>query len=230
MNVSRPGAILFDLDGTLIDSAVQIAAALSQVRALRGGGPLDARKARAWISLGASQLVARALEDYTADPITDVAEFRAAYGALAPDPADLYPGAVETLALLGERGWRVAVCTAKPEALARRVIDGTGLAAHVLALVGGRDGLADKPDPAPARLALSLLGAGVEDAVYVGDSEVDAATAKAAGLPFLLATYGYAVAAPHEMLCAARFDDLRDVPDLAEGLRGVPLPSASRML
>ena len=214
MATTSPHAIIFDLDGTLIDSAVQIAAAINRLRARRGGAPIAASHARGWISLGAAQLVASGLGALADEPVGDLAEFRAIYGALAPDPSDLYPHVPETLRALRNAGHRMAICTNKPEGLARRLIEGVGLAACFDGLVGARPGLPSKPHPAPVREALALLGATAATAVYVGDSEVDAEAAAAAGLPFILATFGYAIGDPSAIARAAQFDDFRDLPGL----------------
>ncbi len=207
-------AIVFDLDGTLIDSAIQIATAINELRARRGGDAIPTDHARRWISLGAARLVANGLGEFANEPASDLAAFRAIYGALTPDAADLYPHVPEALRALREAGHRMAICTNKPEHLARRVVDGVGLAAFFDGLVGGRPNEPSKPHPAPVREALALTGESAERAVYVGDSEVDAQAAAAAGLPFVFATFGYAIGDPSVIARRAQFDDFRDLPGL----------------
>jgi phosphoglycolate phosphatase len=222
-------AIIFDLDGTLIDSAVQITVALNQLLARRGGAPVDKSQTRGWISLGATRLVAHALGECERDPVEDVVEFRALYGALTPDPADLFAGVADALSSLRDAGYRMGVCTAKPQGLAQRVLDGAGIAQFFDAVVGGRDGMPAKPDPAQVYETLSLLGARAGNAIYVGDSEVDAEAAAAAGLPFLLATFGYAIGDAAKIQCAARFDDFGELPELIRAHVMVPARPTFRL-
>jgi phosphoglycolate phosphatase len=211
---ASPRAIIFDLDGTLIDSATPITAAVNELRARRGAPALDKSAVKSWISLGAAPLVAKALGDYAVDPVRDLAELRAIYGALRPDPAELFPDVGAALATLRDAGFRMAICTAKPHGLAERVVAGVGLAPFFDALVGGCERLPAKPHPAQAHECLSLLGVDADAAVYVGDSETDAEVALAADLPFFLATFGYAIGDLGAIACQARFDSYRDLPGL----------------
>ncbi len=223
MTMRWPRAVLFDLDGTLIDSAPSIAEALNVAITRRGGKPVDAARVAPWISLGAAELVRKALGALAADPHADVAEFRAIYGALAPDAKDLYFGVSVILAQLDADGIVMAVCTNKPQALAERVIQGVGLAPYVRAVVGGDPGLPPKPHPDSLLIALDRVNASPGDTAYVGDSEIDAAAAAAARLPFVLATFGYASRGVQEIACMARFDAFPDLPavlaDLASRMR-----------
>lgn len=210
--------LLFDLDGTLVDSAGSIAAALTQVRAERGAGPVDADTIRPWISLGADVLVARSLGRHAREPAADLARFRAILSDLPTDPDCLYCQVRETLELLAGAGFTMAVITNKPEGLSRSLLTDLGLAARFAAVVGGDTTPRAKPDPAPMRHALAALDARPEQAMLVGDSAIDAAAARAFGMPFLLFAGGYGACECDPTDVAGRFASFRDLPALIERL------------
>lgn len=207
-----PRAVVFDLDGTLIDSAVTATAILNRMLAKRGLPPTRKELARNWVSLGAAGLIANAFGDAAGDLNAAIAEFRALYRELPPDPAELFPHVPEMLAALTKQGIRIGICTNKPEDLARHVVKGVGIETSFQALVGGGAGFPAKPDPMMLFETLKRLGVDAADAVYVGDSEIDAETAAAAGLPFFLVSFGYAIGDAAAIACAARIDDFRDLP------------------
>ena len=207
-------AVIFDLDGTLIDSAKGIAAALDVIRADRGIEPVAVEDVRRWVSLGAEELVTLALGSTPVSVSEDLAAFRAAYAGVPADPADLYPGAIETLQALHERGLRLGVCTNKPQRLAAGIIEGLGLGAFFTAVVGGAPDLKPKPDPAPLHLAMDRLQVGGVASLFVGDSEVDAQTAEFAGVAFVLVGHGYAIGPTDQIKCAAVIESLGDLLNL----------------
>lgn len=185
-------ALLFDLDGTIVDSALGIAAALTQLSVARGGLPVDVAAVRKLVSLGVGTLVRAALGPVAADRATDVAAFREVLGAL-PNSADaLYPGAAACLAALAEAGHPMAIVTNKPEALSIRLLEDLGLAHLFGCIVGGDTLIVGKPDPRPLHHALSRLDCGPHGTVMIGDSPVDARAAAAAGVSFVLFEGGYA--------------------------------------
>lgn len=216
----RRSIILFDLDGTLVDTARDIARALSLQRRARGGDPIDACLVRPLVSRGADVLVRTALAGYASDPAADLLEFRRILGALEPDPAALYPGVAMALDSLSAMGWRLAVVTNKPEALSRSLLGAHGLAGRFEAVVGFDTTAHGKPHPAPVEYALSSMRAAPREAVFVGDSDVDAETARRATLPFILFEGGYGAALVREADVALPFKIFEALPALLAGFRG----------
>lgn len=214
--------VIFDLDGTLIDSAPDIRAAVNRMLADEGQAPLDLPTIIGFIGNGLPRLVERAMAARGLDMSRHGALTRITldfYNAVSPVLTRTYPGVPQALESLRAAGHRLALCTNKPEAPARAILADMGIARHFAVVVGGDTLPVTKPDPAPALECLRALGGGA--AAYVGDSGVDAETARAAGLPFLLFTEGYrkepAAALPH----ASAFDDFARLPALVEALAGV---------
>jgi len=213
-------AVIFDLDGTLIDSAPDIHAASNQVLHDAGFAPLSLAQVRSFIGKGVPHLVARLLQASGEPPsgpqhAAMVARFTASYES-AVGLTRPYPGVVAALAALAANGLELGLCTNKPVAPAKAVLRHLGLDHHFAALIGG-DSLAQrKPDPAPLLATLAALGGGV--AVYVGDSEVDAATAAAARLPFALFTEGYRQTPVADLPHAAAFADFAALPGIIADL------------
>lgn len=208
--------LLFDLDGTLVDSAGGIAAALSMVRAERGAKPVDAESVRPWISLGAEALVARALGAHAGDLAADLARFRKVLSELPADPDCLYPNVRETLDLLASAPFAMAVITNKPEGLSRGLLAELNLVDRFVTIVGGDTTACPKPDPAPVRHALAALDAGPEQAILIGDSGIDAAAARAFSIPFLLFQGGYGAQECDPADVAGSFTSFHDLPALIE--------------
>ena len=221
--------LICDLDGTLADSAPSLCAAGNRVLAGLGRAPVSVETYKTFVGRGQRVQVRRLLEHtggIPGGPEADLdpwlAAFRETYDPLEASTA--YPGAVEALAALAAEGWRLAVCTQKPAGKARRLLQGLGFSIeHV---VGG-DSLREpdggeilKPDPRVIAAALAPLGEG--PAAYVGDSETDAETAQAAGLPFLLHLHGYRKSPPEALGAAAEFGDFAQLPALARQLLGRP--------
>jgi phosphoglycolate phosphatase len=211
-------AIVFDLDGTLIHSAPDLLAAANVMLAGAGAAALDLPTLTGFIGNGVPVLVERIIAARDLDPARHPQLLEAFHLAYAAAPADLtepYPGVVSALTTLRAQGHALGICTNKPEAPARRILDLLGLTPFFGVVVGG-DTLAEKkPDPAPLRAAFAGLGAA--RGLYVGDSEVDAETALAAGLPFALYTGGYRKAPPEAIAHDAAFDGFAGFPALAAG-------------
>lgn len=211
--------IAFDLDGTLVDSAPDIHAVANKVLAEEGLAPLSLAQARGFVGRGASHFVAQMRAAYgLADGDHDrlLASFMRHYeGAVAL--TQLYPGVRSALEeLLGE-GHQLVLCTNKPEAPTRIVLDHFDLAGYFDAVVGGDTLPVRKPDPAPLQEAFARVAAG-PSRLFVGDSEVDAETGQAAGVPFVLFTEGYRHSEVEDLPQLARFDRYSALPGLAERL------------
>ena len=183
---------IFDLDGTLIDSAPAIARALDRLRAARGLPGLDVELVRRWVSLGAPALVGRALGREGDADAGEITAFRASYAEQPGTPGDLYPGIADALAALRTAGVKLGICTNKPQALSEKVLAATGIAAHFVAVVGGDATPRAKPDGAHLRQTLAAMGCSGPQFDFVGDSRIDAEAAHAAGARFLWAAWGYA--------------------------------------
>jgi phosphoglycolate phosphatase len=166
---------------------------------------------------GAGLLVERALAASSLPADMHGEALRAFLAFYAEDPiqhTQLYPGVLETLERLAERGHALALCTNKPEAPAREILERMHLAQYFAQVAGGDTFPFRKPDP---RMLLALLepsGTAPERAVLVGDSEVDAATAHNAQVPFVLMSYGYHRTPLAQISSHAVLDDLRALPDL----------------
>ncbi|GAB4533224.1 MAG: phosphoglycolate phosphatase [Roseibium sp.] len=211
--------LVFDLDGTLIDSAPDLHAAASRLLAREGLPPLSLETVRSFIGNGVPVLVERVmaatgLETSRRDPLVEA--FLEDYSAHATDLTRPYSGVPETLRELQETGYLLGVLTNKPEAPARQILADLGLEDLFDAVVGGDSLGTRKPDPAGLRHLQTELGGG--PVVFVGDSEVDAETAVRAGVPFALFSEGYRKRPVSELphhVCFASFEGL---PDLIDGL------------
>ncbi len=207
--------LVFDLDGTLIDSAPDIHAAANRLLAEEGLPPQPFKALRAMIGHGVPHLIDLLMKSagLPPDPARD-ARLVARYVAGYEEAVDLtrpYPYVPETLDRLAAAGHRMGLCTNKPLAAVHAVLAHLDLAQHFSVIIAGDSEYPRKPDPAPLHAAIAALGGG--PATYIGDHEVDAATAHAAGIPFVLYTEGYR-AAPATSLTACAFADWRALPAL----------------
>ena len=217
--------ILFDLDGTLIDSAPDLQTAANVLLTEAGRPPLSLAQVMQMVGDGMPSLIRRAFAA-TGAPTTEadmpglLRRFRAAYAEPAGGHRTIvYPGVAEALAEFKAEGLRLAVCTNKVEAAAVDILDHLGLAHHLDAVVGPDTVPAQKPDPAHLHAALARLGVAPEHAVMVGDGPNDVAAARAAGLPVLLVTYGYRLCRTAADLRAdAMADRFADVPGALRAL------------
>lgn len=211
-------AVVFDLDGTLVDSALDIAFSLNAFLADIARPPLPLEAVKAMIGEGARTLIERALAATGAVP--PAAEVQALtrrfldlYEAAAADRTTAYPGVATTLRDLQAAGLRLGLCTNKPERATRLLLDALELAPLFTVIVGG-DTLAGvlKPDPRPLLHALDALGAAAERAVMVGDSPIDVASARAAGLRVLIRRGGYTRGPAEDLGADGIFDAFCDLP------------------
>lgn len=206
--------LIFDLDGTLIHSAPQIHDAANKVFSAKGLPGFPYETVRGFIGNGVGVLVGRLLAHHglaSDGPLHGelVAAFISTYEE-AFDLTTLYPGVPDALSALSEAGHRLAICTNKPQGPTRAVLRHFGLEPLFPVVIGSDTLPQRKPDPAPLLAALTGLGSG--PSLFIGDSEVDAATAKAAGVPLALFTQGYRSAAPETLGAKILFDDFSTLP------------------
>ena len=213
--------LLLDLDGTLVDSVPDIAAALNRTLAKRGLQPFSDRETALMVGDGSDRLLARAFEARGAVPDEQaLPELVADYAANASVATRLFPGVRETLTAMHEQGWMLAVCTNKLEAPARALLDGFGIL-KLMAGVGGADKVpARKPDPAHLLVTLASIGGDPAQAVMLGDHANDVKAARAAGMPAIFAGWGYGPPAMAEG-AAAVAARVEDVPALAVKVLGL---------
>jgi len=229
MSPVKGRAVIFDLDGTLIDSAPDIHAAANRLMARHGLAPFTPAETRRFIGSGVPHFIAcclraRARAANKGDEADEalhaqmVTEFTDDYET-AVTRTRTYPGVATALAGLAETGHALGICTNKPERPARAVLAHLGLNAHFPVVIGGDSLRLRKPEPAPLQAAVSALSA--RDVLFVGDSEVDAETAARAGLPFALYTEGYRKGAVADMPHARSFADFHDLPGIVAEIMGV---------
>lgn len=190
------GTLVFDLDGTLAETAPDIMASLNHLLVLEGIAPLPVSKARDLVGAGAKALIDRG--------------FKAAGAPLSPEKLEtlfqtllvhyleniahqsfLYPGVEAALGALSAEGYRLAICTNKPEPHAKALTDALGVTGR-FAFIAGRETFAFcKPDPRHLTETIRLAGGAPESAIMIGDSRTDVDTARAAGIPVIGVTFGY---------------------------------------
>ena len=192
-----PGALLFDLDGTLVDSQRDLATAVNRLLGEAGLAPLTLAAIAEMVGDGAGKLIARAFATWGRPDAADdeaaarLARFLAIYDEGLTLETRPYPGVLETLAALGRAGWTMAVCTNKPEAPSRRILAELGLEGFFAAVAGGDSFPTRKPDPGHLLAALASLGAKPAHSVMVGDSANDVTSAQQAGVTAVAVAYGY---------------------------------------
>jgi phosphoglycolate phosphatase len=224
--------IVFDLDGTLIDSAPDIRGLANRVLAREGVEGLSIEETRRFIGNGATVFVAR-MRAARGIPDAEHARLLAAFLDGYDEAVDLtvpYPDVAAALDALAADGHRLGICTNKPARPCRAVLAHLGLLDRFDVTIGGDSTPFPKPDPTPLRAAFDELGSG--PMLYVGDSETDAETAERAGVPFLLFTEGYRRGPAEGIAHDAAFAAFEALPGLVarlleadpDGRRRVPTP------
>ena len=210
----RHAALIFDLDGTLVDSMPDLRAALNQLIGKMGGRELTPDEVRHMIGDGTCALVERALAATGTVTDFDVAHerFLRLYEAAPAKLSRLYPGVQETLESLRASGARLAICTNKPQRATLGVLEGFGIARYFDAVLGGDAVPFRKPDPRHLQAAIERLGARASEAAMIGDNENDYAAARAAGVPVILMRYGYLRVPPETLAPDAWLDHFADIP------------------
>ncbi|WP_028116220.1 phosphoglycolate phosphatase [Ferrimonas senticii] len=192
-------AIAFDLDGTLVDSGPSLAAAMAEALVEVGRAPCTHADALSWIGNGALMLTKRALSNaIEPDPQLEpqlieqtLAAFNRCYAGHQPSPQMLYPQVAEVLAILKQRGYRIAVVTNKPSQFVAEILAATGIASYVECWYGGDCLPERKPSPLALTTLLERWHLNPSQLLMVGDSRNDIQAAQAAGCASVGLTYGY---------------------------------------
>ncbi len=188
--------VVFDLDGTLVDTAPDLVNATNHVLAARGLNPVALSELRGWVSFGARRMIVEALKAHDSDrseaEVDEMLDaFISHYAENIAVDSRPFPGMIAALDSLRGAGALLSVCTNKRESLSRQLLASLGVMDRFSGLAGRDTFPVCKPDPAHVTGAIALAGGRPERAVMVGDSLNDVAAAKAAGVPVIAVSFGY---------------------------------------
>ncbi|WP_417703905.1 phosphoglycolate phosphatase [Pseudomonas sp.] len=192
-----PRLVMFDLDGTLIDSVPDLAEAVDRMLVELGRAPAGVEKVRDWVGNGARVLVRRALAGGLEHAAVGEAETEQALARFLDIYADchhltaLYPGVHELLEALSTAAVELAVVTNKPERFVAPLLEQVGLGGYFRWIIGGDTLAQQKPDPAALLQVMRLAGVEAAQSLFVGDSRNDVLAARAAAVPCVAVSYGY---------------------------------------
>jgi len=218
-------ALVFDLDGTLVDSVPDIAGALAELMERHGLAPHPRAAVVRMIGHGVGNLVERAFlaRDVRLDAAAHgaaVEEYLGLYEPRATRDTRLFPGVEAAVRAFAAAGVPMAVCTNKPTAVSREIVAHFGLDDVLRVVVGGDFGPPRKPAPDLLQKAVELLGATAHHCLMVGDSGADVAAARAAGMPVVVVDYGYTAVPPAELGADRVIGDFADLADAVRDLLG----------
>ncbi|MGY4533579.1 phosphoglycolate phosphatase [Pseudomonas sp. TE3786] len=229
-----PRLVMFDLDGTLIDSVPDLAAAVDQMLKQLKRPAAGIEQVRTWVGNGVRVLVRRALAgdmDHATVSEEDTEQALAIFMELYADNhalSTLYPGVRVTLKWLKSQGIEMALITNKPERFVGPLLDEMRIGRYFRWIIGGDTLPQQKPDPAALNVVMQMAEVSAAEAIFVGDSRSDVLAAKAAGVQCIALSYGYNHGRPiAEEDPALVIDDLRELlPDCAEPAAEIMLPDA----
>ncbi len=210
-------AVVFDLDGTLIDSAHDICAGVNKMLAGQNIAPLTLERVCSFIGNGIPKLVERVMGEvgiaFSRQKHQQlIKKFTRLYFAHPATLTTLYPNVLATLDILQAQGFKLGLCTNRAHGITLVVLKQLGLEKYFTSVIGGDTLATNKPDPAMLLASINELGGG--DAIFVGDTEVDAATAEAAKVRFVLFTSGYLKGSAEAVKSIARFGDFYELAAL----------------
>ena len=214
--VSAPLSVIFDLDGTLVESAPDLAATANELLRRRGRDEVTIDQVRHMVGKGARALMSQAMS-VTGEPATAIEldellrEFLRYYGDHIADSSHTFPGAIEAMDQLKEAGCKMAVCTNKFEGLSRKLLESLKIIDYFDDVVGSDTLFVRKPNPGHILGTLERIGGTPENAVMVGDSSNDIDAAKAAGVKSVAVTFGYSDTPTEELgadVVINKFSDL----------------------
>jgi phosphoglycolate phosphatase len=217
------GTVIFDLDGTLVDSAPDLADTLDTVLGEQGLAPVGLEGTRALIGHGIAALVRGALiqrgcEMGEAEFSAILERFLHIYSGQLSAKTQTYPGVRRALVTLRRARWRLVVCTNKREDFSRKILEDLGLLPEFDVIAGSDTFGVAKPDPAHLTRTLPQGPPAPHLAIVVGDSAVDVEAARAAGLPVIAVAWGYARRPAHELGADEVVDSFEQVPAIVEKL------------
>lgn len=213
--VTPAPALIFDLDGTLIDSVPDLQAAINRMLVAEGCPEMDRQQVQSFVGNGAPVLVRRVMEARGMDQNRHVAlteQVVADYTLHSAELTRTYPNVMLTLNKLKSSGCRLGICTNKPHAATTSVLSALGLGHYFDVIIAGDSLPERKPHPAPLLAARDALGR--QKCLYVGDSEVDAECAEAAGVPFVFFSAGYLRVPRDQIRFAVEFADFAALPGI----------------
>lgn len=195
-NGDLPKLIMFDLDGTLVDSVPDLTSAVNGVFRDMGLPEVEEANVRSWVGNGAEMLLRRALAHVLVDAEPAFFEqaftrFLSAYGHCLTDKSKLYPGVLEALEELEKSNVAMGVITNKPIAFTLSMLSELGLSHFFSEVLGGDSLVRKKPDPLPLKTMMSRFGLQAKHVLMVGDSSNDIVAAKSAGCAVVAVSYGY---------------------------------------
>lgn len=223
-----PAAVVFDLDGTLVDSVGDITSSINDLLAATRLSPFSENLVRTFIGDGIDALVERAFNArgvvFSSEELRAAVEsYELIYGTRLTDTTRAYAGVVSAISELREHGVGIGICTNKAEDKAVGVVEGLGLRKYVDVIVGARRGRPSKPSPIPLFDTLEYLGVAAADSIMVGDSVVDVQCARAAGVAVIGVSFGYSQTSMRELGPDVIIDDYTEFGAACASLKaGVP--------